>query len=560
MNYESIIRRLFPALLLLLTGSALLNAANIFVLFDDQCMDRLEYRFINQPDAGPHVVFQFQKSNWERIILEIGTESRELRDAPPAQFISCGNAFFDSRLVEDINSSIHQVYVVVNHGNNRYSVNPVRSASYLSTQNRVLTYLSPSYRFQFHLDDGTIGEDISLNKKSARVYFEGKMENQCSGLFLFRYKTNQLGVDPLIDLVIAPEIGVIEERKGQTVEESLSNTMRLDLVDGQKLDRHLTRLCTGEPIPGEGLVIKTVPQEFDQQVQPLQPGEDGNKSATEKTTTSHTVKKGETLYGISRKYNVSVAQLRDWNSLGNSNLIKTGQTLQISASAGKAEQVANTSPAVSAGSFTRMPAPYETSGLAVGGDLVSRSVPDWKTTEGLHQVRSGETVASLAMKYGFTEARFRNINNLGPDEFIKIGQYLKTTDCSNCPGAQSTQLQTTYSASMTPKAGGSIPQGYEWTSGNNSFTTKNYEAPVVNPELPSYKYRPIERSFAADLPASYSDETPRDVENRIIHVVKEGESLFGIARQYGTNVERLKRLNNLEANEVIIPFQRLYIR
>jgi len=44
--------------------------------------------------------------------------------------------------------------------------------------------------------------------------------------------------------------------------------------------------------------------------------------------TYHTVVKGDTLYGLSRKYNVSVDQIKSWNNLTNSN-INVGQRLVV---------------------------------------------------------------------------------------------------------------------------------------------------------------------------------------------------------------------------------------
>ncbi|HBK86871.1 MAG TPA: hypothetical protein DDZ53_12665 [Firmicutes bacterium] len=46
--------------------------------------------------------------------------------------------------------------------------------------------------------------------------------------------------------------------------------------------------------------------------------------------TMHVVQKGDTLWSLAQQYSVSVAALKQWNSLRN-NLIKVGQTLQVSA-------------------------------------------------------------------------------------------------------------------------------------------------------------------------------------------------------------------------------------
>lgn len=43
----------------------------------------------------------------------------------------------------------------------------------------------------------------------------------------------------------------------------------------------------------------------------------------------HTVEKGETLFSISQRYDVSVEQLREWNDLGEEEYIHPGQELQV---------------------------------------------------------------------------------------------------------------------------------------------------------------------------------------------------------------------------------------
>lgn len=45
--------------------------------------------------------------------------------------------------------------------------------------------------------------------------------------------------------------------------------------------------------------------------------------------TSHTVSKGDTLFSISRRYGISVGDLKDWNNLSG-NIIKPGQKLIVS--------------------------------------------------------------------------------------------------------------------------------------------------------------------------------------------------------------------------------------
>ena len=49
--------------------------------------------------------------------------------------------------------------------------------------------------------------------------------------------------------------------------------------------------------------------------------------------------------------------------------------------------------------------------------------------EVMYQVRPGETVASIALKFGFTEAKLREMNSFSPNQIVRIGQVIKVSDC-----------------------------------------------------------------------------------------------------------------------------------
>ena len=84
----------------------------------------------------------------------------------------------------------------------------------------------------------------------------------------------------------------------------------------------------GEEIPMYQEPVPAPPTPASSQVtpNPVQSQESTPPSATE---TSHTVRAGETLFSISKKYGLSVDELKQLNGIGSQNLITVGQKLRI---------------------------------------------------------------------------------------------------------------------------------------------------------------------------------------------------------------------------------------
>jgi membrane-bound lytic murein transglycosylase D len=106
--------------------------------------------------------------------------------------------------------------------------------------------------------------------------------------------------------------------------------------------------------------------------------------------TTHRVQRGEFLSVIARRYGVSVRQLREWNELSGDH-IRPGQRLRVSADAPGARAAA------------------------------ARSRGPQVTT---HRVASGQTLTSIARRYGVTISQIRSWNNLRSD-VIRPGQRLR---------------------------------------------------------------------------------------------------------------------------------------
>lgn len=613
-------RTIVLTLFAILTFSATISAANLYILYDDACMDRLEYAYQNADDNSPYIMYQVNTVPGQKIILEVGAERQTPQDFMPAQFIRCNNAVFDEQLVNAINSNIDEVHMVVRKGN-RYFISPINFAARLLINDQFILYDSPKYRFQFDRKRGTIGENIAYKNPRAEVYFEGKLENECSGAYLF-HQYAEFDGNPHADIVLVPEVGIVEERSGINAEDALNNTLRLEKVNGRKLERHLRRICGGSTAeadlkPGEEAFASRAEQgEFTAKgATPESYGAEGYtrprnplagvdvtpKSSTAAPPKAHKVAKGETLYRISKKYGVTVDQIKAWNNK-TTNTIYPGEQLQVSA----APATATPQTALTAKGGSSTAAPSSTAGYT--GPKESNTT---NKAAHFHVVRSGETVALLALRYGYTEDRFRKMNDLNPNEMIRIGQQLKVDHC-DCPEDQPSAygqaqprpnaMKTSAEAENDWQSRGATPQSYGAKAARlpqqpdgttESFSDDRFgpagtesesrntpyflnRSAVTDPPPTAYS-REQPQSYGNPPPASYNDqnfttkggETPQRYnaysgaqsqnQVRTVYIVKEGDSLFNIARTYGTTVPRLREINNLERNEVLVPYQRIYL-
>ena len=175
--------------------------------------------------------------------------------------------------------------------------------------------------------------------------------------------------------------------------------------------------------------------------------------------TSYKVNKGDTLYSISRKYQITVAELRAANNLSENDVLKAGQKLIIP------EADISTAVALSGNNNNKSDSPVNTS----------------NTTE--IEVKKGDTLYSLSKKYGLTVADLLAINNLDSSSVIKVGQKLKvgTTSLSNASQNKSKAANVNNDIKVVEKAPDTRTYGATVTADTNT------KWPVSNPKITQVK-------------------------------------------------------------------------
>lgn len=166
---------------------------------------------------------------------------------------------------------------------------------------------------------------------------------------------------------------------------------------------------------------------------------------------SYTVVKNDTLWGLSKKYSVSVSDLKKANGVSG-HLIYVGQKLQIPAKSTKAVKAAKAT-------------------------KTSASTSTVDTTSTTHTVVKGDTLWSLAKKYGVSVKALMKANNLSSSTIL-IGQSLNlragmTTYGVNgvTTGSSSTAASTNTASSASTTASSQAPKAKKTTTKAKSATT-----------------------------------------------------------------------------------------
>ncbi|MGE7366934.1 LysM peptidoglycan-binding domain-containing protein [Desemzia incerta] len=253
------------------------------------------------------------------------------------------------------------------------------------------------------------------------------------------------------------------------------------------------------------------------------PSTGGNGSNTgSNTSSSYTVKSGDTLSGIARTYSTTVANLKSLNKLS-SDTIYVGQKLAVSGQVKEETKPSAGTPSNNTGS-----------------------------TATQHTVKAGNTLSGLAKQYGTTVANLKSVNNLKSDT-IYVGQKLVIKGTANTetkPAPSTGTGSNTGTSSYAVKSGDTlsgIARKYNTTVVNlKSLNKLSSDTIYVGQKLAVSGTVKEEAKPSTGTPSSNTGSSTTQ------HTVKAGNTLSGLAKQYGTTVANLKSINNLKSDIIYV--------
>ena len=246
----------------------------------------------------------------------------------------------------------------------------------------------------------------------------------------------------------------------------------------------------------------------------------------------YTVKAGDTLYGISRKFGMSLSQLVSVNGISASSLIVPGQTLRVA-------------------------------GGATTSIVVKTNVTSSRTSGGNYLVQPGDTLYSIARRSGMSLNSLLTLNGLSQSSVIYPGQSLTISQSDSRVATKSSYNAkplasgVSTSGTYTVQAGDTL-YGIARRSGMSLNTLLSLnglsQSSVIHPGQ-TLKLSGASNATVAS-PVSYKSAAS-STSTSGTYTVQEGDTLYGIARRSGMSLNTLLSINGLSQSSVIHPGQTL---
>ena len=167
-----------------------------------------------------------------------------------------------------------------------------------------------------------------------------------------------------------------------------------------------------------------------------------------------------------------------------------------------------------------------------------------ETSVKYHKVRKGETITSIARRYGTTVAAIRRDNGIGRKKGVRRGQSLKIVTTTRKYTPKPEPVDTTPTAAPAPAdtmattavaAAAEAPDSAAAPASQQAQeVAAAMQAPAKKPKAPA---KPKAKSTTAGTTT---------------HTVRSGDSLYKLSKRYGVTVADIRKANNLKGDDIKI--------
>ncbi|MBC7778416.1 MAG: LysM peptidoglycan-binding domain-containing protein [Phycisphaerae bacterium] len=569
-----------------------------YVLFNRDCMNQLEYRYSYPNLKGDNAVWAYSvKPNTLEHYIFMTEGAGHFSPELPDGTVTCRNLDLDDAFVASVNRGAQQMLIVFQRQSGGYWLMPVESATLVARKAAKYWVRSKQSSFQFDTLRLVNEQNLAVAGSPTAAYFSGAKLNNCLMEYSFHCQPVKSG-QIRSDFQFIPNVGIVNDRTGNSASSAMENELQLVKVNGMALDDHITEACP----EGSGKIAMSKFQkpanygddsfESDKEMSSIMQKEQDGESPAEYSKGAngilcaedwepgtHIVQKKENLRAIARTYKVSEQDLIKWNKIQNPDLIEICQKLWLKPPPAKAAKKTTSNKGVKAQVYDAQPENTKTVKMQGGTQtqkgtqksLAQKSKTqktydpnrpleysdgpanddDYEYFESettgaytrpkIHVVHRGEYLYKIAKMYRCPEEciRIANAMPLEGDEPLTIGQEIIIPECTCTLDGK--VLKSPSATTKQPTVKRQNSQGYIQPKKRPSIIEES-EAPAEYNYDDDRVYKDEDRYEETSL---YDKDGAKKVKVQLYkeHLVRQGETIRSIAAKYKVDSGKLGKLN-----------------
>lgn len=247
------------------------------------------------------------------------------------------------------------------------------------------------------------------------------------------------------------------------------------------------------------------------------------------TSIKYTVKSKDNLIDIADIFDVRVSDLRNWNDLPYTSRVRVGDVLNVYVPDEKLDYYSKIE---------------SMSGREKGEILFVNSGDSWIE----HRIRNGESLSSIANRYGVTVNQIKEWNNLKSNKIYKGRKLvIYSGDLKNAPTTQVASNQQHRTTKYKVRRGDTISE-IAIKFGITTQQLRKWNGLESN----RISAGQVLAVYGKDYTKSLGDNTTRKESNIVKYTIKKGDTIGEIAEMFNVSTAEIRVWNNLSGNKVVV--------
>lgn len=281
----------------------------------------------------------------------------------------------------------------------------------------------------------------------------------------------------------------------------------------------------------------------------------------------HTVRAGETVYSIARRYGVSVARLLQANGLTENSIIRPGNKLTLpGGKLAAAPDAVATAPGTASNEAPPGKVPNANGAPGKAGASAGPA-PGF----GRYTVKRGETVRGLAARFGVSEKEFMKLNGLADATKLRAGAVVKYP-VKAAVGAEETAEAFASEEAPAPEP---LPSGWRWHTVERGESLSQIAARYGQDRVSLERANDLQPGSAIyeglrlkvpppevtlDTTDTETERPPAGEDNSVLgYTVQNGDTLEKLADTFATTPTVLRKLNRLAPEDSLASGRRIVV-